>query len=138
MHSIYVRPQAILGAVYAADLFNVAAADRGGFYRRPAPSRAARGIAQGDLRVVVVGERLVLTPEAQARLAGRLREALVSRREIPQTLSSETPPSSLGAWNVAWLEPTDRAGAFEDEYHPPPPPPSETPAAAPGPGPGGR
>ena len=80
-----------------------------------------------------MGERLVLTPEAQARLAGRLREALVSRREIPQTLSSETPPSSLGPWNVAWLEPTDRAGAFEDEYHPPPPA-LETPAAAPGPG----
>src|SRR5262245_25451253 len=117
-HPFYVRPQGVLGAVYPADLFNTAAADRAGYYRRPAPERAARAIADGTFRVVPAGLFYwgrIAVPDLEGRLAGRLREALFTRREIPLALSPEEGPTAPG-WNVAWLEPTDRAGAFEAEY----------------------
>jgi hypothetical protein len=119
-HPLYVRPQGILGAVYPADLFNVAAADRGGFYRRPAPERAARALVEGSLRVVpmdVLDWGTPASPGLEAHLAESLRTALMTRREIPVTLPAEEGSSAPG-WNVAWLEPTDRAGAFEAEYGP--------------------
>lgn len=126
-HSIYVRPQGILGAVYPVDLFNVAAADSGRFYRRPPPARAARGIAEGHVRVVAVGlfrwdrvdrgDPAGLPTDVLARLAARLRDALLTRREIPLSLPDEEGIPARD-WNVAWLEPTDRTGALEAEYGP--------------------
>jgi len=116
-HAYFVRPQGILGVVYPADLFNVAAAGSRRFYRRPSPDRAAGAVMDGTVRLVTLGERAP-APEDAARLAARLRDALVTRREIPVSLDSETPPAALGPWSVACLETTDRTGAFEEEYGP--------------------
>jgi hypothetical protein len=123
-HPFYVRPQGVLGAVYPLDLFNLAAEERGGFYRRPAPAGAARALAKGNVRVVPVG-LFYWGKDAPAGLsahvAGRLRDALLARREIPQSLPGEEGPSAP-EWKVAWIEATDRAGAFETEYGPEPEP----------------
>jgi hypothetical protein len=121
LHPVYVRPEAVMGAVFAGDLFHVAGTDRGAFFRNPEPAVVARAILEGRVRLVsflpaasASDDGSSLTPA----ILSALRDATLTRHEIPLTLPFPGDPSRP-ALRFAYIERTDRAGAFEAEYRPP-------------------
>lgn len=116
-HPIYVRPDAILGAVYPGDLMTIAAARWNEFYRVPQPGEVARALVEARAHIIPVA---LATSEGRTdvlavRLGARLRETLIDRREIPVALPAETDVSSVPL-RFAYFARTDRRGAFEEEY----------------------
>jgi len=116
-HPIYVRGEGILGAVYPTDLLNVAAADRAEFYLAAEASAAARATAGGTLRVLPLGRGGCRRPEVPALILRELRDALMTRREVSVRLPA-VDEGITTPLRIAYLERTDRAGAFEAEYGP--------------------
>jgi len=104
LYPLYLRPKAVAQLVYAADLLNVARAEQGEFYRTPEPARAAQAIADRALQIIPIEEA---RQEPPARLLSDIRNGLLSRHEVPV---------ALGPMRIAYLEPTDRMGAFASEY----------------------
>lgn len=115
-HPIYVRPDAILGAVYPADLMTIEGAELGAFYRTPSPDEAVHAILENRAHVIPLAMTASEGREKAAEaLAAPLRAHLIARREIPVRLSAEESPGT-GPLRLAYFERTDRAGAFAAEY----------------------
>ena len=114
-HPVYVRPEAVLGAVYPSDLLNVAGTDKALYFRAAQPMAASRVIASGRFMVmpfVPAKPGRPSPPDFGEWLAGALRQAL-SEGRLPVRLQFPALETPL---RLAYLEPTDREGAFEAEY----------------------
>jgi hypothetical protein len=97
------------------DLFNVAGTSQGAFFRTPKAPVAARAITGQTLRVFPLAFGGRRRPGIPALILLQLRDSLVARREIPVRL----PPIDDGSprhLRIAYLERTDRSGAFDAEY----------------------
>ncbi len=117
-HPVFVRPDAILGAVYPLDLLNVAGVRSGAFFRTPDPSLAARAISETRVRIVPLARTFWPAGQREGSanvLAARLQETLLATAEVPLALPAPG-EGSPGSLRIAYVERVSRAEAFEAEY----------------------
>jgi len=114
----YVRPDGVRGLVYHPDLMNFLGADSGRFFRIPPPDKVARALHDGaQLRVLDLRRDPAAGPAAET-LPGKAGASMAAHDAVPRRLSAAEAGSGP-ALTLAWIEETDRAGAWHAEFDPP-------------------